>query len=24
LRLHPAATDLCAVLGREVPWIHRW
>jgi len=24
LRLYPAAIDLCAALGREVPWIHRW
>ena len=24
LLLHPAAIDLCKVLGREVPWIHRW
>lgn len=24
LPLHPAAIDLCRVLGREVPWIHRW
>ena len=22
--LHPAAIDLCRVLGREVPWIRRW
>ena len=24
LRLHPAAIDLCAALGREVPWIRHW
>jgi len=24
LRLYPAAIDLCAALGREVPWIQRW
>ena len=24
LSLHPAAIDLCAALGREVPWIQRW
>jgi DNA primase len=24
LPLHAAALDLCARLGREVPWIHRW
>ena len=24
LPLHPAAIDLCRVLGREVPWIRRW
>ena len=24
LPLHPAATDLCAALGREVPGIQRW
>lgn len=24
MSLHPAAIDLCRVLGREVPWIHRW
>jgi DNA primase len=24
LSLHPAAIDLCRVLGREVPWIRRW
>jgi hypothetical protein len=24
LSLHPAAIDLCRVLGREVPWILRW
>jgi DNA primase len=24
LLLHPAAIDLCAALGREVPWIERW
>ena len=23
LRLHPAAIDLCASLGRDVPWIER-
>jgi hypothetical protein len=23
-KLHPAAIDLCQVLGREIPWIHRW
>lgn len=22
--MHPATIDLCRVLGREVPWIHRW
>jgi hypothetical protein len=22
--LHPASIDLCGVLGREVPWLHRW
>ncbi len=24
LALHPAMVELCRVLGREVPWIHRW
>jgi hypothetical protein len=24
LQLHPAAIDLCAALGREVPWIQHW
>ena len=24
LTLYPAAIDLCAALGREVPWIQRW
>ena len=24
LLLYPAAIDLCAALGREVPWLHRW
>jgi hypothetical protein len=24
LLLHPAAIDLCATLGREVPWMDRW
>ena len=24
LSLHPAALDLCAALGREVPWTERW
>ena len=24
LRLYPAAIDLCAALGREVPWMERW
>jgi CHC2 zinc finger len=24
LSLYPAAIDLCRLLGREVPWIHRW
>ena len=24
LSLHPAAIDLCAALGRDVPWIRRW
>lgn len=24
LSLHPAAIDLCGVLGLEVPWIRRW
>ena len=24
LPLHPAMIDLCRLLGREVPWIHRW
>jgi len=24
LLLYPAAIDLCAALGREVPWIQRW
>ena len=24
LLLYPAAIDLCAALGREVPWIERW
>ena len=24
MSLYPAAIDLCRVLGREVPWIHRW
>jgi DNA primase len=24
MSLHRAAIDLCRVLGREVPWIHRW
>ncbi len=24
LPLHPAAIDLCRVLGREVPWIRYW
>ena len=24
LPLHPAAIDLCRVLGRPVPWIRRW
>jgi len=23
-RLHPAMINLCARLGREVPWIRRW
>ncbi len=24
MSLHPAAIDLCRMLGREIPWIHRW
>lgn len=24
LSLYGAALDLCQLLGREVPWIHRW
>ena len=24
LSLYAAAVDLCRVLGREVPWVHRW
>ena len=24
LPLHPAAVELCHMLGRDVPWIHRW
>jgi len=24
MSLHPAAIDLCRVLGREVPWICHW
>lgn len=24
LPLHPAAIGLCRILGREIPWIHRW
>jgi len=24
LPLHPAAIDLCRVLGRDVPWTRRW
>jgi hypothetical protein len=24
LPLHRAAIDLCATLGRHVPWVHRW
>jgi len=24
LSLYPAAIDLCRMLGREIPWIHRW
>jgi hypothetical protein len=24
LLLYPAAIDLCAALGREVPWLQRW